>query len=511
MNKRYFIGGLLLVGLLASCVSKKDTPTPILPPAETETNQITDIEILQMNDIHGHIENEGSYGGLARASYAINQIRNETKEDNTVLIGNGDMLQETAIARVGYGKVVIDAMSHMQFDMMGVGNHEFDWGFDKFLDYFDGDTKNGEASFPLVNSNIYYENELVTKAGKVTASLLLEKEDVKVGILSYIGDVYSSINANMTKGYTFKGRSSEIATSVEALGKTLKNQGADILIVNIHDGESSSCKDYLANTLLANLKFEDKYLVDAIINGHTHTKQDALIQRKDGVALPVVQSSGKLSDFGRIDLKYDKTLKKVLSARVSHVNVSTIQNENPEVQKIIQDHYNASKDILEEVYCKNNQYIQRYDADFQAYISNVMMEATGATASICNTGAFRNNVPTGNFDFNTLYALNPFDNHIILCQIKGIDLKRFYDANKDKEIVYTKEYGASIATDKTYTLAIIDYVYFGNYFAGYRTEEYTDTNLVLRELIAMDLRLRKDTGFSVHKDFSNILLSRVVS
>ncbi|MDE6583929.1 MAG: hypothetical protein K2K15_00865, partial [Anaeroplasmataceae bacterium] len=74
-------------------------------------------------------------------------------------------------------------------------------------------------------------------------------------------------------------------------------------------------------------------------------------------------------------------------------------------------------------------------------------------------------------------------------------------------IVYTLDYGASIATDKTYTLAIVDYVYFSNYFAGYRTGEYVDTNLVLRDLIASDLRLRKDTGFDVERDCGNVLLN----
>ncbi|MCM1131017.1 MAG: metallophosphoesterase [Roseburia sp.] len=509
MKKKLFILMLLICGLLAGCI-KEESSTPNPPIDIADEPKTVNIEILQMNDIHGHIENEGSYGGLARATTLINQIRNETEDDNTILIGNGDMLQETGIARVGYGKVVIDAMSQMKFDMMGVGNHEFDWGFDRFLEYFDGNSSNGEASFPLINSNIYYQNQLVTK-DNVSSSLLIEKDNVKVGILSYIGDVYSSINANMTEGYVFKGKPSEIADDVLKRGADLKYQGADIIIVNIHDGESSSCKDYEANQLLANLKYDGNYLVDAVINGHTHTKQDALIQRKDGIALPVVQSAGKLADFGRIDLKFETSSKKVTSAKVSHISVKNTSKEDISVQKIIQDHYNASKDILEEVYCQNLEYIQRYDQDWQAYISNVMMASTGATASICNTGAFRNNVTTGAFDFNTLYALNPFDNHIILCEISGMDLKRFYDANKDKEIVYTKEYGASIATDQTYILAIIDYVYFGSYFAGYRTDIYTDTNLVLRDLIAMDLRLRRDTGFKVSKDYSNILLSRVVS
>lgn len=511
--KKLLILLVLFLGLLTGCMEEKTPspkPTPNPPVDIVDEPTIVSIEILQMNDIHGHIENEGTYGGLARTTTLINQIRNETEEDNTILIGNGDMLQETGIARVGYGKVVIDAMSQMKFDMMGVGNHEFDWGFDRFLEYFDGNASNGEANFPLVNSNIFYQNQLVTK-DNVCSSLLIEKDNVKVGILSYIGNVYSSINANMTVGYTFKGRSNEIAESVSTLGADLKNKGADILIVNIHDGESSSCKDYEANQLLSSLKYKDTYLVDAVINGHTHTKQDALIQRKDGIALPVVQSGGKLADFGRIDLKFETSTKKVTSARVSHVSVKNASKEDTAIQKIISDHYTASKDILEEVYCQNLEYIQRYDEKWQVYISNVMMAATGATASICNTGAFRNNVSAGAFDFNTLYALNPFDNHIILCEIKGIDLERFLDANRDKEIVYTKDRGFKIATDQTYTLAIIDYVYFGNYFAGYRTEDYTDTNLVLRDLIAMDLRLRKDTGFKISRDSSNILLSKDIN
>ena len=206
--KKLFLSFPLILGL-CSCVN-------------ASTSDIVQIEIVQMNDIHGHVDLRD--GGLAYASNLIEEIRAETKEDNTVLIGNGDMLQETALSRVSYGKVVIDAMSTMKFDMLGVGNHEFDWGFDTFLDYFDQDPSNGEASFPLVNSNIYYKGELLEEKN-VTSSLLLEKEDVKIGILSYIGNVYSSISANMTKDYTFQSRSLEIANSVELLGSQLKEAG----------------------------------------------------------------------------------------------------------------------------------------------------------------------------------------------------------------------------------------------------------------------------------------------
>ena len=40
---------------------------------------------------------------------------------------------------------------------------------------------------------------------------------------------------------------------------------------------------------------------------------------------------------------------------------------------------------------------------------------------------------------------------------------------------YTED--GNFVSDKVYTLAIIDYVYFSYYFRNYRTSEYTDTLL----------------------------------
>ncbi|MDE5715541.1 MAG: metallophosphoesterase [Anaeroplasmataceae bacterium] len=490
--------------LLVSCNKNPIQTTP------SNSDKVVNINIIEMNDIHGHVEQDASKrSGISNASYLIEQIRNEDKADNTILIGNGDMLQETAISRVSYGEVVISAMNQMKFDCMGIGNHEFDWGFDRFLQYFDGDETNGEANFPLLNANVYYKDQLLTIENKVTSSILLEKEDVKVGVISYIGDVYSSINANMTENYTFKAKPNQIADSVLTEGKALKDKGADIIIVNIHGGNADDIKEYDANNLIADLKYKENYLVDAVINGHTHTKQDGKIKRTGGADLPVVQSSGKLADFGRIDLTYNLNTKKVEKSQIRHIDVNSTAKYTMEVENIIQDYYQRSKDVLEEVYCENQVSFYRGDALYE-YAANLMMTATNTTAAVCNTGAFRNRVDEGPFDFDALYSLNPFDNHIIICEISGLNLKKFYDANANFEFVYTKDYGASIATDQMYQLAIVDYVYFSNYFAGYRTDSYMDTELILRDLMADDLRLRKDKGFNIYKDNKNIEIGSYV-
>ena len=497
-----FLSIITSICLFTSCDILTKDPTK---DSTKETSSIVKINILEMNDIHGHIEQNNGKNGISNAAYLVDEIRNEDEYDNTLLIGNGDMFQETALSRLSYGQVVVDCMNEMKFDFMGIGNHEFDWGFDRVLNYFDGDKSNGEANFPLINSNVYYKNQLVLK-DNIYESLIIEKENVNIGVISLIGNVMGSINANMTVDYDFKAQSNDMVNIVKNLGTNLKTNGADIIVVNIHDGETSSVKDYQPNNLIAEIPYGDGYLVDAVINGHTHTKQSGLITRGDYAPMPVIQSNGSLSTFGRIDLDYDVVNKRVFHATTSHVSVSSAAyNYNEKVEQIVDEYYAASKDVIEEVYCKNEASLSRYNDNLLKYTSNLMMKATGATAACGNYGGFRNNIDDNTLNFSNVYGLNPFDNHIILCEIKGSDLYKFYMDNKSHDYCYTVD--GNFISDKTYTLAIIDYVYFSYYFKPYRTNNYTDTLLEVRDLMIQDFRLRE--SFNVNKDYNNILIDKL--
>ena len=146
---------------IPTTVFPTQTVTPTKTPTTTPTYEIPDVmnlSIIEMNDVHGFVtQNSSGTYGLSNAAYRINQIRNEDSYDNTVLIANGDMFQGTGLVKMSYGRVMIEAMNEMKFDACGIGNHEFDWGLDKITQYFDGDSHNGEANFPLLNiiTNIY--------------------------------------------------------------------------------------------------------------------------------------------------------------------------------------------------------------------------------------------------------------------------------------------------------------------------------------------------------------------
>ena len=114
---------------------------------------VEELTIISVNDFHGALEqnSDGRYGA-ARLAYLIEQERKSTEA--SVLISAGDMFQGTAISSYTRGKAVIDVMNEMDFDVMNLGNHEFDWGYDEIYKYVDGDLTNGEAEFPYLGCNI---------------------------------------------------------------------------------------------------------------------------------------------------------------------------------------------------------------------------------------------------------------------------------------------------------------------------------------------------------------------
>lgn len=444
------------------------------------------LSILELNDTHGYIEqDESGKGGLSNTAFEINKIRNETKEDDVILIANGDMFQGTAISNTTYGLSVVDAMNKMGFDAMGIGNHEFDWGLDKITKYFDGDDSNGEANFPLLNANINERSTsklLLNQNGKIFEYVIVEKEGIKVGIVSFIGDVSSSINYRFYEPY-------EILTNVEKLAtnvcSTLKDNGADVIVVNVHGGNSSSVNSYDWNQIFANIRYNNEYVVDAIINGHTHTHQLGYIDRLNGLKVPVVQAYGNNGSIGRIDLTYDYKLEEVTAVNATHHYPSTAGYEES-VEEVVK---NYQEKVSSEVFSVAGETVtDRYD--LLPWITNALRSASGADVAIINRAAIRSkgDIIKGNdVTINNLYEIIPFNNQIIIVELKGSEIYSFI---KKSSISYSTDLNVNtlIADSKTYRVAVVDYVYYWDDFP--QKDSAQAVNLYMTDILIEDVKLR---------------------
>ncbi len=91
------------------------------------------ITILHTNDTHSQIDplppNDNQYankGGVARRATLVKRIRKENP--NTLLVDAGDQLQGTPYFNFYKGEVEYKSMSLIGYDVVTLGNHEFDNG-----------------------------------------------------------------------------------------------------------------------------------------------------------------------------------------------------------------------------------------------------------------------------------------------------------------------------------------------------------------------------------------------
>lgn len=488
----------------------EDSSINSIDNSSISNNKLEKLTIISINDLHGKIEQDVSgSNGISNLSYKINSYRNQTDYDDVVLIANGDMFQGQAISNLNYGLSVINAMNAMNFDIMGIGNHEFDWNINTILKYFDGNQDNGEANFPLVNANII-ENDSETLLEYTKPYHIIYRENIKIGIISSIGVTQkSSILKTLVDSYTFLDEVTQIGKYAEILRT---DENCDIVICNIHDGGDYKTKHNTdLNKAIANLSGSKR--IDALINGHTHNKYRGYIQRNDSsISLPVVQAGSSASALGVIELSIDKETKTISSVNAFYdQNITNDYDVN--VQSIVNTSYNSLKDQLEQVYCVSGENITSTDK-LRNWAGSCMQKATNADISFSNNGGLRTvNLQSGDeILLSDLYSIIPFDNKILTANISGAKINDFIN-NYGGYNYYSIKSGITIenSTTKYYTVAVIDYLAFKDYFP-LNENDYIDTNLIYRDILGEDLKIRHKNNLKFNPSTSyESLLEKIVA
>src|SRR5438045_4043879 len=141
ITRRFFlksslVGGaaLALPGTVSSLISTRTWSALAEPLLEVAAGE-TLITILHTNDTHSQIDpvadtdkEYGGKGGVARRATLVKRVRKENP--NTLLIDAGDVFQGTPYFNFYKGEVEYKAMSMIGYDVVTLGNHDFDNGVD---------------------------------------------------------------------------------------------------------------------------------------------------------------------------------------------------------------------------------------------------------------------------------------------------------------------------------------------------------------------------------------------
>lgn len=500
--KKFMIIALIFILLLCGCsqnVPQETTlPEPTVCAVHADANDdgicdrcqisvIVSFDIYAINDLHGKIADGENHPGVDELSTYLEKARD--RKDNVILLSTGDMWQGSSESNMTKGLLTTEWMNEMDFAAMTLGNHEFDWGEDPIRE-------NQEiAEFPFLAINIY-DRDTKTQVDYCQSSVVVDMDGIQIGIIGAIGDCYSSIAADKVEDvYFITGQ--ELTDLVKEESQKLRGEGVDFIIYSIHDGlgesKSASTTPVTGSQLSSyyDTTLSDGY-VDLVFEAHTH--QRYLLQDEHAVYHLQNKGDNKGISHAEIEFNIANLTSEVVDAELVSGSKYALMEDHPIVEELL-DKYEDEIEPARRVVGTNAKLRQRNE--LRQIIADLYFMAGsdewGQDYDIVLGGGFISvrdpgHLEAGEVTYSMLQSLFPFDNELVLCSIKGSDLKsKFFESNNSNYFISYGQYGASVKNniDPNATYYIVTDTYSSTYAPNNLTEiKRYHPNTYARDLLA---------------------------
>ncbi len=445
----------------------------------------TELHVLYINDTHGAILEDGNQMGLVNIASYIDYV--ESQEDHVLFISGGDLLQGSLLSNYFYGAPIIEALNFMNHEAFTLGNHEFDWGLDIILDYFNGN-HDIQANYPLLAANVFYSNTETQPEG-IQPYTIVTRGDLRIGIIGTIGyGLESSIATSRVTGYEFR----DPVTYVSYYANYLRtNEDIDLVFAIDHGARSDT------NQGIGNLTGSSR--VDAMFNGHTHQNSLTFISR-DGLDMPVMQSAAYGQVVGHLTLDISRNgLENYQAQNLGFNQMPNNMTINLEIEALIEAYYDEVEPLITNVILPSSSYYSRND--LTQYMAKLMALKTHAVVGIHNGGGTRTDLSYNEgITVAKLYEIFPFDNRIKTVYLKGSVIQALINSFSSSEVFILNN--MTFDDDEDYLVATNDYLFDKETLPFLSGTGMMDTGLYIRDIFLSVVETQAETysSFSMTHD-----------
>ena len=204
--------------------------------------------ILHSNDVHGALEGY-SYLPVLREKF-------EAQGAKVLIVDAGDFTNGNVYVSNSKGLAAVELMNAAGYDIVTLGNHEFDFGYDQLKSNFE------KGNFDVVNANLLKDGTLLFQPAVYYTNL--------GNSILFIGletpETQTKVNPGLIQGIQFLDKG-DLWNITQMVIDAAKAQGvADVVVVLSHLGIANESKGRRSYELYENVKG-----IDFIIDGHSHT------------------------------------------------------------------------------------------------------------------------------------------------------------------------------------------------------------------------------------------------
>lgn len=296
------------------------------------------IIILHTNDLHSRlngyapeidyspetVNDDHTIGGFARMA-ALIETEKKQNGDQVLVVDAGDFLMGTLFhalePETGFQ---LSLMKKAGYDVVSLGNHEFDFGPGTLAAIIERSLKNGTVPLLTLGNMAFSEKDTaddrlkaLVDQGVVKPYQVIEKNGLKIGVFGILG--YVAIHdAPLSRPVEFND---PLKTAKEITALLHDKERVDLVICLSHSGLG---KDDAGNWTGEDVLLAQKVPgIDVIISGHTHTLIDKPLVVN---GTPIVQTGAYGAGLGRLELEIDNGKVLRSDSRVITINDSIAAN-----------------------------------------------------------------------------------------------------------------------------------------------------------------------------------------
>ena len=384
-----------------------------------------DLVVLFTSDVHCGIDQGFGYAGLVA-------IRDSLKKTSHVLlVDNGDAIQGEPVGTMTTGDAIITLMNSVGYDIAIPGNHEFDYGMDRFLELA------GKARFPYISCNFNKEGELVFEP-----YVIKEFDGVKVAfvgvttpktITSSTPKYFQDDDGNYIYGFMQDDTGEGVYNAVQTAVDAARENGAQYVVALGHVGNEETCAPWTYADIIANTTG-----IDAFLDGHSHDTDQVTMKNKDGVDVLRSACGTKLGGVGW--LKIEAATGKLTTGlytwdnAVSAPELLGIQNNASQAvkaattalnQKLGQKVAKSAVDLT--IYDpeavdqsgKPIRIVRNAETNLGDLCADAYRDQSGADIAFVNGGGVRTSLKAGDITLGDILKVHPFGNAMCVVEATG--------------------------------------------------------------------------------------------
>lgn len=388
-----------------------------------------DLVVLFTSDVHCGVDRSFGYVGLKA-------IRNQLEREgcHVLLVDNGDAMQGGPLGLLTQGEAMIELMNRMGYDIAIPGNHDFDYGMERFLSLTEA------ADFPFICCNFNREGQLV-----FPPYIMKEFDGVK---LAFVGvttpqTLYTSTpryfqdeNGNFIYGFMQGNDGADLYEAVQRAADDARSEGADYVILLGHLGHDAVAIPYTYADVLGHTTG-----IDAMLDGHSHDTSKVVMQNRDGREIIRQASGTQLEGIGWLRISAaDGSLDTGLYTWSDPVPAPKLLGIENEMSAVVDEAQNALGEWLNtkvgvstaeqtiydptamDEYGRPLLIVRVSETNLGDLVTDAFRAQSGADVAIDCAGSIRTNLPKGDITLSNLLSIYPFGNHVSMRQITGQQL-----------------------------------------------------------------------------------------